>query len=87
MNNVEKFTLGVLGTSAVVAGVLAARGKKRRAMDHQKPYYKNYHKPSGFYEAHVKRPLDCYLSSPRFYLNKDARGKTGKSSNYINSGR
>ena len=63
MNNVEKFTLGVLGTSAVVAGVLAARGKKRRAMDHQKPYYKNYHKPSGFYEAHVKRPLDCYLSS------------------------
>lgn len=55
--------MGVLGTSAVVAGVLAARGKKRRAMDHQKPYYKNYHKLSGFYEAHVKRPLDCYLSS------------------------
>ncbi len=63
MNNVEKFTLGVLGTSAVVAGVLAARGKKRRAGDHQKPYYKNYHKPAGFYEAHVKRPLDCYLAS------------------------
>ena len=63
MNNVEKFTLGVLGTSAVAAGVLAARGKKRRAADTQKPYYKNYHKPSGFYEAHVKRPLDCYLSS------------------------
>lgn len=63
MNNVEKFTLGVLGTSAVVAGVLAARGKKRRAMDHQKPYYKNYHKPAGFYEAHVKRPLGGYLAS------------------------
>lgn len=63
MNNVEKFTLGVLGTSAVAAGALAARGKKRRAADTQKPYYKNYHKPSGFYEAHVKRPLDCYLSS------------------------
>ena len=63
MNNVEKFTLGILATSAVVAGVLAARGKKRRAMDPQKPYYKNYHKPAGFYEAHVKRPLDCYLSS------------------------
>ncbi|MEE3480739.1 MAG: sugar transferase [Lachnospiraceae bacterium] len=63
MNNVEKFALGILGTSAVVAGVLAARGKKRRAGDTQRPYYKNYHKPAGFYEAHVKRPLDCYLSS------------------------
>ena len=68
MNNVEKFTLGILGTSAVVAGVLAARGKKRRAADTQKPYYKNYHKPSGFYEAHVKRPLDCYLSSMALVL-------------------
>ena len=68
MNNVEKFTLGVLGTSAVAAGVLAARGKKRRAADTQKPYYKNYHKPSGFYEAHVKRPLDCYLSSMALVL-------------------
>ena len=63
MTNVEKFTLGVLGTSALVAGVLAARGKKRRGADTQKPYYKNYHKPAGFYEAHVKRPLDCYLAS------------------------
>lgn len=63
MTNVEKFTLGVLGTSALVAGVLAARGKKRREADTQKPYYKNYHKPAGFYEAHVKRPLDCYLAS------------------------
>ena len=68
MNNVEKFTLGVLGASAVVAGVLAARGKKRRAMAPQKPYYKNYHKPAGFYEAHVKRPLDCYLSSMALVL-------------------
>ena len=68
MNNVEKFTLGVLGTSAVAAGVLAARGKKRRAADTQKPYYKNYHKPAGFYEAHVKRPLDCYLSSMALVL-------------------
>ena len=68
MNNVEKYTLGVLGTSAVAAGVLAARGKKRRAADTQKPYYKNYHKPSGFYEAHVKRPLDCYLSSMALVL-------------------
>lgn len=55
--------MGVLGASVVVAGVLAVRGNKRRAMDPQKPYYKNYHKPAGFYEAHVKRPLDCYLSS------------------------
>ena len=68
MNNVEKFTLGILATSAVVAGVLAARGKKRRAMDTQKPYYKNYHKPAGFYEAHVKRPLDGYLSSMALVL-------------------
>ena len=60
--------MGVLGTSAVAAGVLAARGKKRRAADTQKPYYKNYHKPSGFYEAHVKRPLDCYLSSMALVL-------------------
>lgn len=63
MNRFGKFIIGVLGTTAVTAVALDARGKKRRERDSQKPYYENDHKPYGPYEKYVKRPLDCILAS------------------------
>ncbi|MDY4693750.1 MAG: sugar transferase [Blautia sp.] len=63
MNKFGKFVTGVLGATAVTAVVLDARGRYRWAKDTQKPYYKNHHKPYGFYEKYVKRPLDCILAS------------------------
>lgn len=63
MNKLGKLITGILGATAVTAVVLDARGKKRRAKDIQKPYYKSNHKPYGPYEKYFKRPLDCVLAS------------------------
>lgn len=63
MRGYQKFIIGILGATAVTSVVLDTRGRKKRKKDTQEPFYESHHQPCGFYEKHMKRPLDCILAS------------------------